>query len=144
MCALLSPFNKNTLRAAKRPLGRVRRLGALLHWGCSCGALGLELLTTALVVGCLGGGDLGLVRAHVCDKSGAHRVDVGLEAFIGVVREEVPVATGVDAHHQPIGHAKLELELYAHELETAIFRVPLPLKLFPRNFTIISATVCPF
>jgi hypothetical protein len=62
----------------------------------------------------LGGCDLGLVRAHVRNEGGARRVDVGLETFVGVVREEVPVATGVDARHQPVGHAKLALDLYAH------------------------------
>jgi hypothetical protein len=39
-------------------------------------------------VGGLEGGDLGLVRVQVRDEGGARRVDVGLEAFVGVVGKE--------------------------------------------------------
>jgi hypothetical protein len=65
-------------------------------------------------VGGLGGGDLGLVRVQVRDEGGARCVDVGLEAFVGVVGKEVPVTTGVDAPHHALGHAELALDLYAH------------------------------
>jgi hypothetical protein len=97
---------KNTSRAAARPLGRARRLGALRYWGRGGGAFGLELFAAALAVGGLEGGDLGLVRVQVRDEGGARRVDVGLEAFVGVVRKEVPVSTGVDAPHHALGHAE--------------------------------------
>jgi hypothetical protein len=91
-----------------------RGLGARLHRGRGSGALGLERLVLGLAMGGLGGGDLGLIRAHVRGERGARRVYVRLEAVVGVVGEEVSVATGVDAQHYAIGHAELSLELYAH------------------------------
>jgi hypothetical protein len=75
MRALLSPLIiKNTLCAAERPLGRARRLGALLHWGRSGGALGLERLATVLAVGGLSGSDLGLVQYACTSVTRAARV----------------------------------------------------------------------
>jgi hypothetical protein len=60
------PMIKN-ISHAERPLGRARRLGARRGRGLG-GALGLGLLAPALAMGSLGGGDLGLVRAHVRDE----------------------------------------------------------------------------
>jgi hypothetical protein len=57
---------------ASRPLGRAHGLGALrCRSRGSGGALGLERLATALAVGGIGGGNLGLVRAHVPGERGA-------------------------------------------------------------------------
>ncbi len=68
---------------------------ACRHW--FGGTLGLELSEQALAVGGLVGCDLGLVHAHVSGERSARHVNVRLKAGVGVVGEEVPVATGVDA-----------------------------------------------
>jgi hypothetical protein len=73
---------------------RVSRAGARASAarGGLGGALGLELRAAALAVGCLGGGDLGLVCAHVRCERGVGRVDEHLEAGVGGVGDEVPAA----------------------------------------------------
>jgi hypothetical protein len=60
-------------------------------------------------VGGLVGCNLGLVHAHVSGELSARHVNVRLKAGVGVVGEEVPVATGVDEQHHAIGHAELSL-----------------------------------
>jgi len=101
--ALITQVQRRASRAGARPLGRARGLGALGH-GLD-GALGLELGAAALAVGGLGGGDLGLVRAHV----GAHRVVEGVDVRLkggveGGVGDEVPAAPLVDARHERAVH----------------------------------------
>jgi hypothetical protein len=89
---------------------RLRRL-RLLQSQCK---LRFILVLVHHGISMLGGGDLGLVRVHVRGERGARHVDVRLEAGVGVVREEVPVVTGVNEHHNIVRHVELSLELLAH------------------------------